>query len=226
MSAGAEDEAAVPDAGGAAELAADEWLGGAAKVSAAGEMLLDELGGELELLPTVGLLQYAERCDGGAAIIGERLQSGAEAGDQWALRVGLLNLCPKIPWADAQIKDQDIAVPRWGDGIGDGGMAKLGGVTARGIDEGRRTVKVNELLDAALVAHLIEIVEELGLVLTNELGNLNQSHDIGEGVVGVGVGDVVFLRDELQAVGGLAFGGDRPVNSLWAQGAGEADDVQ
>ena len=38
-----------------------------------GEMLLDEFGGKLELLPTVRLLQYAERCDGGAAIIGERL---------------------------------------------------------------------------------------------------------------------------------------------------------
>ena len=45
-----------------------------------GEMLLDELGGELEFLPTVRLLQDTERCNGGAAIIGERLQSGAEAG--------------------------------------------------------------------------------------------------------------------------------------------------
>ena len=95
-----------------------------------GEMLLDELGGELKLLPTVGLLQHTERRNGGAAIIGERLQGGAEAGDQRMLRVGLLKLCPKIPWADAQIKDQDIAVPRRGDGIGDGGMTELGGVAA------------------------------------------------------------------------------------------------
>ena len=202
------------------------------------EVFLDLVEGEVDFLPTVMFFEDAERGDGRAMIILELFHDGLEATlpgvalVKWLFEIegaggfGVGFAFQKLVEVIAEVKDEDIAVVGGGEGIGDAGMASCGRIAAGGIDEGLRIVETDKVGDVAFIAVLIEEVEELRLFVVNEFRDSDQGTDVREGVVGVFMGNIILFRDELEAISRTTFGRDWPVDSLGAEGASEANDVE
>lgn len=202
------------------------------------EVFLDLVEGEVDFLPTVMFFEDAERGDGGAMIILELLHDGLEATlpgvalVKWLFEVegtggfGVGFAFQEFVDVVAEVKDEDIAVVGEGEGIGDASMTGRGRIAAGGIDERLGVFEIDKVGDVAFVAVLIEKVEELRLFVVDEFRHGDQGADVGEGVVGVFMGNVVLFRDELEAISRTAFRRDRPVDPLRAEGASETNDVE
>lgn len=112
------------------------------------------------------------------------------------------------------------------EGESDGGFVEGAGVATGSVDEGSGGVEIDEVLDAAFVAHGEEVFEHLGLFGFEEFGDRNESVDVGKGVVGGEMFDIVGFGEEFEAIGGFAFGVGGPIDAFGAEGANHADDVK
>ncbi len=127
-----------------------------------------------------GFFEDAERGDDGAMIILELFHDGLEATLPWVALVkwlfevegtsgfGVSFAFQEFVEVVAEVKDEDIAVIRGGEGVGDASMAGRGRIAAGGIDEGLGVVEIDKVGDVAFVAVLIEKVEELRLFVVDE----------------------------------------------------------
>lgn len=202
------------------------------------EILLDLGEGEVDFLPATMLFEDTERSDGRAMIILELFHDRLKtAFPGVALMERLFEVesaggfrgsftCEKLVEIIAEVEDENIAVVGGGEGVGNAGVVGGGGIAAGRVDKGLGVIEVYNVGDVSLVAVLVEKIEKLGLLVADKLRDSDEGADVGERIVGVLMDDAILLRNKFKAVGCAAFGSDRPSDSLRAEGASEADDVE